>query len=258
MRAAASLCFHLARRGGCAILIGDRGTPSLVEPRLRVWADVHARLALVKAGDSAAPARGRHADGSRPSGSPPPRMPPRPAPRPGGCPGPTSSRRLPVARRPGGVHRGGLQRAARQGRGTDGRGVNADAQARRGGPRGDRRARRLLRLPLGEPGRRSARRQGRVAVAIAGALGAALLHLGARGGSTRATAGWPPWASPLVALVAGVLAAGLDSQPAAARATGTSCGAGVSDGISGLGGATYPYDEGGEWPLPAPDSRRAG
>ena len=51
VRAAASLCFHLARRGGCAILVGDRSSPSVVDPRLRSWADVHARLALVKAGD---------------------------------------------------------------------------------------------------------------------------------------------------------------------------------------------------------------
>jgi uncharacterized protein (DUF58 family) len=62
IRAAASLCLHLARRGGCAILLGDRGTPTLVDPRMRVWADVHARLALVDPGAPApAPrqARGR-------------------------------------------------------------------------------------------------------------------------------------------------------------------------------------------------------
>ena len=61
VRAATSLCFHLARRGGCAILIGDRATPSVVEPRLRSWADVHARLALVKAGDP--PPRPRQGSG---------------------------------------------------------------------------------------------------------------------------------------------------------------------------------------------------
>jgi uncharacterized protein (DUF58 family) len=61
VRAAASLCFHLSRRGGCAILIADRPTPSLVDPRLRSWPDVHARLALVEAG-SPAP-RPRHAQG---------------------------------------------------------------------------------------------------------------------------------------------------------------------------------------------------
>ena len=62
VRAAASLCLHLARRGGCAILLGDRGAPTLVDPRMRVWADVHARLALVESGSPApAPrqARGR-------------------------------------------------------------------------------------------------------------------------------------------------------------------------------------------------------
>lgn len=51
VRAAASLCFHLARRGGCAILLSDRATPSLVDPRLRAWPEAHARLALAEAGD---------------------------------------------------------------------------------------------------------------------------------------------------------------------------------------------------------------
>ncbi len=84
------------------------------------------------------------------------------------------------------------------------------------------------------------------AVAIAGALGAALLILGARGGSTR---GRPVAALGItaVALVAGVLAAGLDSS-LLLPGHWDELGAGVSDGISGLGGATYPYDEGGEWP----------
>lgn len=57
VRAAASLCFHLARRGGCAILLSPRGSPSLVDPRLRAWPDVHARLAMVAAGDPAPRAR---------------------------------------------------------------------------------------------------------------------------------------------------------------------------------------------------------
>jgi uncharacterized protein (DUF58 family) len=61
VRAAASLCVHLARKGGCAILISDRATPSLVDPRLRSWPDVHARLALARAGDP--PPRPRHAQG---------------------------------------------------------------------------------------------------------------------------------------------------------------------------------------------------
>jgi uncharacterized protein (DUF58 family) len=62
VRAAASLCLHLARRGGCAILMPDRGSLTIVDPRLRTWSDVHARLALVQSGSSApAPrqARGR-------------------------------------------------------------------------------------------------------------------------------------------------------------------------------------------------------
>ena len=61
VRAAASLCFHLARRGGCAILVSERLSPSLVDPRLRTWPDVHVRLALVEAGDPAP--RPRHGRG---------------------------------------------------------------------------------------------------------------------------------------------------------------------------------------------------
>jgi uncharacterized protein (DUF58 family) len=51
VRAAASLCVHLAGSGGCAALLpGDR-RPIEIEPDLRTWAQVHARLALVEAGD---------------------------------------------------------------------------------------------------------------------------------------------------------------------------------------------------------------
>lgn len=50
VRAAASLCVHLARRGGCAVLLpGDRRATTL-EPALTGWAHVHARLAVVAAG----------------------------------------------------------------------------------------------------------------------------------------------------------------------------------------------------------------
>ena len=58
VRAAASLAVHLARRGGVAMLLPDRPVPTLVDPRLRTWPDVHARLALVQAGAPAPPARG--------------------------------------------------------------------------------------------------------------------------------------------------------------------------------------------------------
>lgn len=51
VRAAASLCLHLARRGGCAALLGDQGTPTVLDPRLRAWPDLHARLALAQPGD---------------------------------------------------------------------------------------------------------------------------------------------------------------------------------------------------------------
>jgi uncharacterized protein (DUF58 family) len=51
LRAAASLCVHLARLGGCALLLpGDR-RQSDIEPDLRSWAPLHARLALIEPGD---------------------------------------------------------------------------------------------------------------------------------------------------------------------------------------------------------------
>lgn len=53
VRAAASLTVHLARAGGCALLLpGDR-RPSEVDPELRSWPGLHVRLALVQAGETA-------------------------------------------------------------------------------------------------------------------------------------------------------------------------------------------------------------
>ncbi len=50
VRAAASLCVHLARRGGCALLLpGDR-RPTTIAFDLTGWPALHARLALVEAG----------------------------------------------------------------------------------------------------------------------------------------------------------------------------------------------------------------
>src|SRR3954451_14595413 len=47
VRAAASLCVHLAREGGCALLLpGDR-RPTTLEPTLAAWEHAHARLAVV-------------------------------------------------------------------------------------------------------------------------------------------------------------------------------------------------------------------
>src|SRR3954454_23173113 len=47
VRAAASLCVHLAREGGCALLLpGDR-PPTTLEPTLAAWEHAHARLAVV-------------------------------------------------------------------------------------------------------------------------------------------------------------------------------------------------------------------
>jgi uncharacterized protein (DUF58 family) len=48
VRAAGSLCWHLARTGGCGIVLpGDR-RPTEVESELRGWPSVHVRLALVE------------------------------------------------------------------------------------------------------------------------------------------------------------------------------------------------------------------
>jgi uncharacterized protein (DUF58 family) len=50
VRAAASLAVHLARAGGCSVLLpGDR-RPTPLEPSLAGWPHLHARLALVEAG----------------------------------------------------------------------------------------------------------------------------------------------------------------------------------------------------------------
>jgi uncharacterized protein (DUF58 family) len=49
VRAAGSLCVHLARAGGCALLLpGDR-RPTALEPSLAGWSHLHVRLALVDA-----------------------------------------------------------------------------------------------------------------------------------------------------------------------------------------------------------------
>jgi hypothetical protein len=58
LRAAASLCVHLAATTGCSLLLpGDRRAAD-IEPDLRSWPPLHARLALVEAEDGA-PVAGR-------------------------------------------------------------------------------------------------------------------------------------------------------------------------------------------------------
>ena len=55
VRATASLCVHLARGGGCALLLpGDRRPTSLARD-LAAWPAAHARLALVSAVGSKPP-----------------------------------------------------------------------------------------------------------------------------------------------------------------------------------------------------------
>jgi uncharacterized protein (DUF58 family) len=63
VRAAASLCLHLARGGGCTLLLAGDRQPQRIDRQLRAWPSAHARLALVEAG-SAAPALARQATGT--------------------------------------------------------------------------------------------------------------------------------------------------------------------------------------------------
>lgn len=55
VRAAASLCLALARRGGCSALLPGARRPVAIDGDLGGWAGVHARLALID-GDSGSPA----------------------------------------------------------------------------------------------------------------------------------------------------------------------------------------------------------
>jgi uncharacterized protein (DUF58 family) len=48
VRAAASLAVHLARLGGCALLLPDDRRSRELDPQLRTWPELHARLALVE------------------------------------------------------------------------------------------------------------------------------------------------------------------------------------------------------------------
>jgi uncharacterized protein (DUF58 family) len=57
VRAAASLSFHLARAGGVEVLLPGGARRLAVDAGLSAWADVHARFALVTAGDGAPSAR---------------------------------------------------------------------------------------------------------------------------------------------------------------------------------------------------------
>lgn len=50
VRAAASLCLALAKAGGCGILLPGARRAVEVEPDLRTWPGIHARLALVEPG----------------------------------------------------------------------------------------------------------------------------------------------------------------------------------------------------------------
>jgi uncharacterized protein (DUF58 family) len=60
LRATASLCVHIARAGGCEVLLPGDARPRAIGPALEAWPALHARLALVRAGtQTASPARNR-------------------------------------------------------------------------------------------------------------------------------------------------------------------------------------------------------
>jgi hypothetical protein len=52
VRAAASLCLHLAPMGGCALYLPGGARPLLIDQRLGGWPQAHGALALVEAGES--------------------------------------------------------------------------------------------------------------------------------------------------------------------------------------------------------------
>ena len=49
VRAAASLCFHLASSRGCALILPEQRSPLWIDSQLRSWPQAHASLALVEA-----------------------------------------------------------------------------------------------------------------------------------------------------------------------------------------------------------------
>jgi uncharacterized protein (DUF58 family) len=60
VRAAASLCFHIAGSAGCLLLLPGEQRPLAIDPQLRGWPQAHAALAVVEAGRGPGhiPARG--------------------------------------------------------------------------------------------------------------------------------------------------------------------------------------------------------
>jgi uncharacterized protein (DUF58 family) len=58
VRAAASLAYHLARTGGCALLLPGEARPHAIDAQLRGWPLAHARLAVVAGNGAPALARG--------------------------------------------------------------------------------------------------------------------------------------------------------------------------------------------------------
>ena len=58
VRAAASICVFLAGSGGCAVLLPGHRAPAALDARLRAWPQIHAGMAMVRAGaPTAVPSR---------------------------------------------------------------------------------------------------------------------------------------------------------------------------------------------------------
>ena len=55
VRAAASLCVHLGRRSGCALLLPGERRPWTLSPDMAAWPSLHARLAVVEAAGTRPP-----------------------------------------------------------------------------------------------------------------------------------------------------------------------------------------------------------
>ena len=68
VRAAASLCLHLAPLGGCALAIPGEASPRRIDSSLRGWTDARAALATVEAGGRAPRDRATAADAASVSG----------------------------------------------------------------------------------------------------------------------------------------------------------------------------------------------
>ena len=269
VRAAASLTVHLAKSGGCALLLpGDR-RPVILEPTLGGWPHAHARLALVEgtARPSLAALAGRRgpvlyvaarrvhrsprALANAPGGGPDPGR-PRRARR---APAVVRGRRLPRLRavgRPRGARAEGARlvaAAAAPRIPAAGPRAGAAAIARRDARSGWPRSRCWRRSPASAWGTNLLAPSGAgravLMALIAAALGAALLALGAVAPAAAAPRGGARSPS-LLALAFVLEACGVGARLLVPTAWGD-LASGISQGIGSLPSANVPYDGADEW-----------